>query len=81
MNGDIASLAAYRPGDGLRMVENAILNAFDVELRAARMDYPVREQAEAETPGRPAVSRARSRQHAVACARVVARLHKAGVHR
>lgn len=71
MNSDIAHAAAYRPGDGLRMVQNSILNAFDTDLRIARQEFPV--------DGRSSSSRARHRAQSLACARVVARLHKTGV--
>jgi hypothetical protein len=79
VNSDIASAAAYRPEDGQRMAANQILNDFDVDLRAARSDFPVVEVPAKGTGLRSTVSRARSRAHAVACARVVARLHQAGV--
>lgn len=67
----VAHAAAYRPEDRARARENEILNGFDAELRSARRDFPV--------DGRRSSARARARVQAVACARVVAQLHRAGV--
>lgn len=79
MNQDIAAAAAWRPEDRARMVENEILNGFDAELRAARVEFPPADVPPTRTGLRSTTSRARSRAQAVAVARVVARLHRAGV--
>lgn len=79
MNGEFAAAAAWRPEDVRRMRENEILNDFAVELRAARVDFPVGDVPRRSAGLRSTTSRARSRQHAVAVARVVSRLHQAGV--
>lgn len=80
MNGDIAGLAAYRPADGLRMRTNQILNDLDAELRAARLEFPVRERqpGSGDPAIRAAKSFARVTEQRLALERAHARLVKIG---
>lgn len=81
MNAEVATLVAYRPADGVRMRTNSILHDLDVELRAAGIEFPVRDRR----PGtgdpaiRAAKSAARVAEYRLALARAEARLSKVGV--
>lgn len=80
MNGAVADLVAYRPEQAHRMRVNSILNDLDAELRAARVEYPVRDRRPSSDPAVAAAkSWARSMDFGLALARAEARLSKIGV--
>lgn len=80
MNAEVATLVAYRPADGVRMRTNSILRDLEAELRAARVEFPVRDRK----PGtgdpaiRAAKSAARVAEQVLAVERAAARLAKIG---
>jgi len=81
VNAEVATAVAYRPADGVRMRTNQILHDLDAELRAARVEFPVRERRPG-TGDRAVVaakSWARVVEQTLAVERAVARLSKIGV--
>lgn len=82
MNAEVATLVAYRPADGQRMRTNSILNDLAAELRAARVEFPVRDRRTATDREQLAIAGVKSdlrlRDMQLAVSRAAERLEKVG---